>query len=157
MTGLHVRRATAADLEAIVRLLAEDVLGAARESAVSPLPPGYLRAFEAIDADANNELVVACLGGDQGRVIGCLQLTYIPYLTYMGSWRALVEGVRVDARERSSGHGEAMMRWAIERARARSCRMVQLTSNKARGKAIRFYERLGFKVSHEGLKLDLEP
>lgn len=152
MPTLEFRKARPDDLETIVRLLAEDQLGAARETAVSPLPASYLRAFECIKADPNNELVVACLGD---RVIGCLQLTFIPYLTYAGSWRALVEGVRIDARERSAGHGAAMMRWAIGRARERGCRMVQLTSNKARKDAIRFYERLGFKVSHEGLKLDL--
>ncbi len=152
---LTMRRAGRADLEEIVRLLAEDQLGATRERAVSPLPEEYVRAFEGIDADPNNELVVACQGGAAGRVVGCLQLTFIPYLTYAGSWRALVEGVRVDASVRSRGYGEAMMRWAVQRAGERGCRMVQLTSNKVRKDAIRFYERLGFKASHEGLKLDL--
>jgi GNAT superfamily N-acetyltransferase len=146
------RRARPSDLEFIVELLANDPLGAGREDFASPLPEGYLQAFQAISADPNNELVVADL---EGKVVGVLQLTFIPYLTYKGSWRALIEGVRVSESMRSTGIGKLMFGWAIERARERGCRLVQLTSDKSRTDAIRFYESLGFTASHEGMKLHL--
>ena len=133
-------------------MLADDALGAKREAYASPLPQEYYAAFEAIDVDPNNELVVACL---VDKVVGVLQLTFIPYLTYRGSWRAQIEGVRVDASVRSRGVGRQLFQWAIERARQRGCRLLQLTSDKARPDAIRFYESLGFLASHEGLKLQL--
>ena len=148
----RIRRAMGDDLPAIVHLLADDPLGATREADVVPLPSSYHAAFEAIDRDPNQELVVAV--ADQ-RVIGVLQLTFIPYLTYQGSWRALIEGVRVASDRRSGGIGRQLIEWCIARARARGCRMVQLTSEKSRHDAIRFYERLGFVASHEGLKLHL--
>ena len=151
---LEIRRARRDDLPAIVHLLADDPLGASREADVSPLPDSYYAAFDAIDADANQELVVVESGE---RVIGVLQLTFIPYLTYQGSWRALIEGVRVAADRRSGGIGRRMIQWCIERSRQRGCRMVQLTSNKSRADAIRFYKRLGFVASHEGFKLPLQP
>lgn len=147
------RRAVRDDVPAIVHLLADDPLGAMREADVDPLPSSYYAAFEAIDQDPNQELVVAVANG---RVIGVLQLTFIPSLTYQGSWRAQIEGVRVAADRRSAGIGQRMIAWCIERARQRGCEMVQLTSNKSRAGAIRFYERLGFVASHEGLKLRLE-
>lgn len=147
------RRATLADLPAIVALLADDPLGAGREQFSDPLPPAYRDAFAAIDQDPNNELVVVD-SADQ-RVIGVLQLTFIPSITYQGGWRALVEGVRVAAGFRSGGVGQQMFSWAIQRARERGCHLVQLTSDKARPEAIRFYEKLGFVASHEGLKLHL--
>lgn len=133
-------------------MLASDPLGAERETSVQPLPDSYYAAFEAIGRDPNNELTVAVMGG---RVAGVLQITFIPYLTYRGSWRALIEGVRVDDSVRSSGIGSQLIEWAIERARQRGCHMVQLTSDKARPDAIRFYQKLGFVASHEGLKLRL--
>jgi GNAT superfamily N-acetyltransferase len=148
------RRAVRADLPEIVRMLADDALGAGREEYGSPLPGGYYAAFEAIERDPNNELVVVEL---KGRIVGVLQLTYIPYITYRGSWRALVEGVRVDSSVRASGIGRKLFAWTIQRAREKGCRLVQLTSDKARPDAIRFYESLGFVASHEGLKLDLAP
>ncbi len=146
------RRASRDDVPAIVRMLADDALGAKREAFVSPLPESYYVAFEAIDRDPNNELVVAEL---DGRIIGILQMTFIPYMTYRGSWRALIEGVRVDSAARSSGVGRKLFTWAIDRARQRDCHLVQLTSDKARPDAIRFYESLGFVASHEGMKLHL--
>jgi GNAT superfamily N-acetyltransferase len=136
----------------IVRLLADDPLGAKRERYADPLPPAYYKAFAAIGADPNNELVVVEL---DGQVIGVLQLTFIPYLTYQGGWRALIEGVRIDSRFRSGGLGRRLFEWAIGRAAERGCHMVQLTSDKARPDAIRFYESLGFVASHEGMKLSL--
>ena len=128
----------AADLPAIVHLLADDPLGASREADVDPLPSSYVAAFEAIDRDPNQELVVAV--ADERVIGGALQLTFIPYLTYQGSWRALIEGVRVAADRRSAGIGRRMIEWCIHRARQRGCQMVQLTSNKSRRDAIRFYE-----------------
>ena len=152
-TQISFRLATRDDLDGIVRMLADDPLGARRETYASPLPESYRTAFEKIEKDPNNELVVAALGG---RVVGVMQVTFIPYLTYRGSWRALIEGVRVDSSIRSSGVGRKMFEWAIERARQRGCHLVQLTSDKSRPDAIRFYETLGFVASHEGLKLHLE-
>ena len=150
---LVFRPARVVDLPAIVRLLAEDPLGAQRECFTDPLPPCYREAFDAIDADANNELVVVEL---EGRVIGVLQLSYLPSLTYQGRWRALVEGVRIDAGLRSSGAGRRLFEWAIERARARGCHLLQLTTDKQRPDALRFYRSLGFEASHEGMKLPLD-
>jgi len=146
------RRAVLADLPDIVRLLADDPLGAGRERYASPLPQSYQQAFEAINADPNNELMVAVR--DEA-VIGVLQLTFIPYLTYQGGWRALIEGVRIDQRHRSAGLGEAFFHWAIARARERGCHLLQLTTDKARPDARRFYEALGFRATHEGMKLHL--
>jgi GNAT superfamily N-acetyltransferase len=148
------RPATRDDIDAIVRMLADDPLGATRERHEDPLPAGYLAAFEAIERDPHNELVVAC---DAQQVIGVLQLTFIPYLTHQGSWRALIEGVRIDSRMRARGLGRTMLQWAIERARQRGCAIVQLTTDKSRPDARRFYEQLGFVASHEGMKLRLEP
>jgi len=151
---LHFRQASAEDLVSIVKMLANDPLGAKRELFSEPLPLPYIRAFEAIDKDLNNELTVACLSNE---VVGVLQLTFIPYLTYQGSWRALIEGVRISETYRSEGIGQAMLEWAVKRAKAKGCRILQLTTDKARPDALRFYERLGFKASHEGMKLHFEP
>ncbi len=147
------RRAVRDDLPAIVRLLADDPLGAKREQYATPLADAYYAAFDAIDRDPNHELVVA--ESDAPAVVGVLQLTFIPGITYRGGWRAQIEGVRVAAELRSSGIGERLFEWAIARARERGCHMVQLTSDKARPNAIRFYGRLGFVASHEGMKLRL--
>lgn len=133
-------------------MLADDPLGAKRERFETPLPESYLRAFDAIAADPNNELVVACLGAE---VVGVLQITFTPYLAYQGGWRATIEAVRIDSRHRSQGLGKAMFEWAIARARERGCHLVQLTTDKARPDAKRFYESLGFVASHEGMKLFL--
>jgi ribosomal protein S18 acetylase RimI-like enzyme len=140
------------DVPTVVKLLVADALGATRETADGPLPDGYFQAFEAIERDPNNRLVVV---EDGGAVIGCLQLTYIPGLSYQGGLRMLIEGVRVHESRRGQGVGRRMIQWAIEQAQARGCRLVQLTTNKARTDAKRFYEGLGFTASHEGMKLDL--
>ena len=147
------RRARHADLVSIVRMLADDALGGKRERLETPLPASYLKAFEAIDADPNNELWVGVDGDDNA--IAVLQITFTPFLTHQGGWRASIEGVRVDKRLRSSGVGQKLIETAIDRARARACHVVQLTSDKQRPEAIRFYERLGFKTTHEGMKLSL--
>ena len=150
---LEFREAIAKDLPSIIEMLANDPLGSKREEFSVPLLESYQLAFAAIDQDPNNELIVVC---DTGEVIGVLQMTFIPYLTYKGSWRALIEGVRVAESHQSKGVGQELFEWAIERAKERKCRMLQLTTDKARADALRFYERLGFKASHEGMKLHFE-
>jgi GNAT superfamily N-acetyltransferase len=146
------RDAVEADLPALVAMLAEDALGATREDPSSPLDPRYLEAFGHIDADPNNALTVV---EENGALIGMLQLTFIPYLTHTGSWRCLIEGVRIHRDHRGRGLGSEFIRWAIERARERDCSIVQLTSDKQRPDALRYYESLGFTASHEGFKLRL--
>lgn len=149
---ISFRNATRDDVAALVQMLADDPLGQKREQFSDPLPASYLAAFAAIDADPHNELIVA---HDAVQILGFLQLTFIPYLTYQGGWRALIEGVRVDRAVRSQGIGRQLFEYAINRARERECHVVQLTTDKARPEAIRFYERLGFVASHEGMKLHL--
>ena len=153
MTDITFRTATEADLPAMVALLADDVLGATREDASLPLDAGYTSAFAAIQAMPGCELIVT--EDAAGAVVGCLQLVIIPNLSYKGTSRALIEGVRVSAACRGGGIGAALIRDAVERARRAGCGMVQLTSNAQRQDAIRFYERLGFVASHAGLKLAL--
>ena len=150
---VNFRRALRADLPPIVRMLADDPLGSKRETYASPLPACYSTAFEAIDRDPNNELVVAETA--DGTLVGVLQITFIPYLSHRGGWRALVEGVRVAGEFRSRGIGRQLLQCAIRRAKDRGCHMVQLTTDKTRSDAMRFYGRLGFVASHEGLKLHL--
>jgi GNAT superfamily N-acetyltransferase len=152
MLDYVVRRAEMKDLVEIVRLLADDELGSQRERMQAPLPASYLAAFEAIDQDERNELVVV---ENDGQIVATLQVTFIPSLTYQGGERAQIEGVRVRASERGSGVGRMLISWVIERARQRGCRMVQLTTDKRRPDALRFYESLGFEATHEGLKLRL--
>ena len=147
------RRATSADLPAIIALLADDPLGRLREDASSPPDARYVRAFAAIDADPN-QLLAVVEGG--GAVVGCLQLSFIPGLSRLGLWRGQVESVRIGANHRGGGLGRAMIEWAIAQCRARGCGLVQLTSDRSRTDALRFYESLGFRASHEGMKLDLE-
>lgn len=146
------RQATAEDMACIVSMLADDVLGALREDASLPLDQGYVDAFAAISRDVNNELIVV---EETGEVIGMMQLTFIPYLTYKGSWRCMIESVRIHANHRGAGMGELMINWAVDRAKQRECHLVQLTSDKQRPDALRFYEKLGFVASHEGFKLKL--
>lgn len=149
---IHFRLATREDVPAIVRLLAEDDLGAQREKPTEPLPQAYYTAFEAIEENLNQELIVAELDGE---VIGTLHLMFLPSLSYQGRTRAQVESVRVARRLRGQGIGAQMMKWAIERARQHGCHMMQLTSHKSRTDAHRFYEKLGFTKSHIGMKMSL--
>ncbi|MER6382250.1 GNAT family N-acetyltransferase [Streptomyces sp. NPDC001118] len=150
MGDLEIRRMTADDLPAVVAMLADDPLGARRESTDDMTP--YRAALERLDADPNQHLVVAVR---EGRVIGTLQLTIIAGLSHKGTTRALIEAVRVHADERGSGLGSRLIEWAIDTSRQVGCRMVQLTSDKSRTDAHRFYERLGFSATHEGFKLRL--
>jgi ribosomal protein S18 acetylase RimI-like enzyme len=152
-SSIRYRHATAADVPGIVQMLADDALGATRERAVSPLPQSYYDAFQAIDADPNIELIVADAGGV---IVGTLQLSFTPGLSRQGMWRATIEAVRVEGSQRGKGIGAAMIKDSIARARARGCGIVQLTSDKSREDAQRFYERLGFKRTHVGMKLSLQ-
>lgn len=149
---LEFRQAKLEDVLKIVKLLADDPLGVLREDPSEPLVEGYLKAFAAIEKDPNNELTTVWL---KDQLVGCMQITFIPYLTHQGSWRALIEGVRIHRDFRSQGLGEKMIEYAIQRAKEKGCSMVQLTTTKTRSDAIRFYEKLGFQVTHEGMKLNL--
>ncbi len=150
-TTVELRRATAADLPALVALLADDVLGAAREAADGDLTP-YRRAFDLLDADPAHLLLVAAVSD---AVVGTVQLTVLPGLARRGALRAQLEAVRVAGAARGGGLGAAMIGWAVDEARRRGCALVQLTTDKSRTDARRFYERLGFVASHEGMKLPL--
>lgn len=150
---LTFREALRADLPRLVELLADDELGSTREVLSCPLNPRYMSVFDHIVEDGNNELVVAELGEE---IVGMLQITFIPNLTYIGSWRCLIEGVRVHKLYKGKKLGTALFHWAIARAKAKNCAIVQLTSDKKRPDAIKFYEGLGFISSHEGLKLRLK-
>lgn len=151
-TGLSFRLATRGDLSAIVRLLADDGLGNGREQPGDSLPPGYGEAFERMSTQPGNVYLLAEINGE---VVACLQLTIIHGLSRTGMSRAQIEGVRVAATQRGQGIGGALFREAIARARAAGCGLVQLTTDKSRSRASRFYKRLGFVDSHEGMKLEL--
>ncbi len=149
---LNFREATQTDIPTLITLLADDPLGKIREDSSSPLNARYLESFTQIDADPNNELIVVA---HENTIIGMLQLTFIPYLTHTGSVRCLIEGVRIDKEYRGMGLGSRCFQWAIDRAKERGCNIVQLTSNKQRTEAIKFYKNLGFEATHEGFKLTI--
>jgi ribosomal protein S18 acetylase RimI-like enzyme len=149
---ITMRTARREDVPAIVRLLADDRLGATRERVEEPVAANYFRAFDEIAADPGNELLVA-VQGDQ--VVGCLQLTIIPGLSRVGMKRGQLESVRVGSRHRGARVGEQLVLEAIARARAAGCGLVQLTSDSSRTDAQRFYQRLGFVATHVGMKLSL--
>jgi len=153
-TGLVIRLAKRADVPHVVGLLANDSLGATRETVAGTTPDAYFAAFAAIAADVNNELIVV---DRNGTIVGCLQLTFIPGLSRSGMLRGQIEAVRVAESERGHGLGRRLFEWAFERARQRGCGLVQLTTDKKRAGAHRFYESLGFVASHEGMKLSLAP
>ncbi|WP_406036658.1 GNAT family N-acetyltransferase [Micromonospora sp. NBC_00898] len=150
MTDVIFRDAVRADLPAVIALLADDVLGKARD--FTEVDDAYEKAFADIDADPRNHLVVADAGGE---LVGCMQITYIPGLGRHGAERSLIESVRVRSDQRGRGLGREMMTWAIDQARQRGCALVQLTTDKTRADAHRFYRNLGFVASHEGMKLAL--
>jgi len=150
---LKFRQATREDLPEIVRMLADDFLGATRERYENPLPESYIKAFEEIEADKNNELIVA---ETSGAIVGTLQITFTPSISFQGGKRATVESVRVDKKYRGQGIGKELMLWAIERVKEENCVAIQLTTNAERPDAHRFYENLGFKNSHLGMKLYLK-
>jgi ribosomal protein S18 acetylase RimI-like enzyme len=150
-SSIAIRRARRDDVGIIVKMLADDRLGSARERLDDPLPQSYFRAFDAVDRDPNIQLVVAEQG--DGVVVGCLQLCILPGLSSQGASRGLIEDVRVAAQCRSRGIGEQMVQWAITEARAKHCKLVELLTHNTRVDAQRFYERLGFQRSHVGMTL----
>ena len=152
MVGTSFRVARRADVPQIVAMLADDAIAAGRETIGEEVDAAYWAAFDAIDADHRNALIVA---ERDGEVVGTMQMIFIPSLTRRGGERAEIEGVRIRADQRGSGLGRAMIAWAVEQARERGCRLVQLTTDKRRADARRFYESLGFQASHEGMKLPL--
>ncbi|WP_439476516.1 GNAT family N-acetyltransferase [Brevundimonas sp.] len=152
MDTIAFRRARVADLPAIIALLADDPLGREREDVSLPPVPAYGAAFAAIDSDLNQLLAVVTEGD---RVIGTLQITFIPGLSRQGGLRGQIEGVRIAADRRGSGLGHRVFDWAIEACRSRGCSLVQLTTDRGRSDAHRFYEQLGFTASHFGYKKTL--
>jgi len=151
MGDVSFRAATGDDLDAIVALMTDDLLGAARESGEGSSDK-YAIAFAEIEPDPNNFVIVA---EDTGVIVGTFQVTFIPNLSFEGGRRALIEAVRVADSHQGTGLGRAMMEHGVEMARERGCRIVQLTSNKQRDGAIQFYEKIGFLPSHVGFKLYL--
>ncbi|PTM97618.1 GNAT family N-acetyltransferase [Mycoplana dimorpha] len=152
MDSIQFRKAEVRDLAAIIALLADDPLGAQREQVSGSPAAAYEAAFAAIDADPNQLLAVAVDGEE---IVGTLQLTFIPGLSRRGAWRGQIEAVRVARARRGEGLGHRLFEWAIADCRARGCGLVQLTTDKARPDAHRFYEDLGFVASHVGYKLSL--
>ncbi|MFM0042240.1 GNAT family N-acetyltransferase [Paraburkholderia sediminicola] len=150
MEHITFRTAAFADLPAIIGLLADDKLGSQRETISNPPDERYVAAFKAIEADSNQQLVVAV---DAETVIGTLQLSFIPGIARRGAWRGQIEAVRIATAYRSTGIGQHMFEWAIAACQSRDCAIVQLTTDKGRPDAHRFYEKLGFVASHEGYKI----
>ena len=148
---MKFRKATRKDVSRIVEMIADDELGMTRENYQIPLPKEYIEAFENINSDKNQELIV--VENDELEIIGTLQLTFIQYLTYQGGIRAQIEAVRIRKDKRGLGVGKTMFEWAINRAKIKGAHLLQLTTDKKRPKAIKFYEDLGFKKSHEGMKI----
>lgn len=148
---MKFRKAIKKDIPFIVQMIADDKLGQLRENYTDPLPEKYYCAFERINADANQELIV--VENDKNVIIGTLQLSFIQYLTYQGGVRAQIEAVRIREDLRGEGIGQKMFEWAIQRAKERNAHLLQLTTDKQRPEAARFYEKLGFKASHEGMKM----
>jgi len=148
-----IRQATIKDVPLLVEMIAKDKLGKKRENFRVPLPKKYLEAFTKIESDPNQELVV--IEDEDKNVIGTLQLSFLQYLTYQGGIRAQIEQVRVHENYRGQGIGQHLFEWAIDRAKKKGAHVVQLTTDKQRPEALRFYENLGFKASHEGMKLHI--
>lgn len=148
---MKFRKATKTDLSEIIKMLADDELGQKRENYQTPLPQAYTNAFESIISDNNQELIV--VEDENKEVIGTLQLSFIQYLTYQGGIRAQIEAVRIRKDQRGMGLGQKMFEWAIDRAKERNAHLLQLTTDKKRPKAIRFYENLGFISTHVGMKM----
>ena len=144
---MKFRKAAKSDVVEIVRMIADDELGKTRENFQIPLPEEYVLAFEKINSDKNQELIV--VEDDSSEIIGTLQLSFIQYLTYRGGIRSQIEAVRIRKDKRGLGIGKIMFEWAIKRAKERKAHLLQLTTDKKRPEAIKFYENLGFKASHE--------
>lgn len=148
---MKFRKAKQNDVPAIIEMIADDKLGKTRENFKIPLPKSYYNAYENINSDSNQELIV--VENEELEIIGTLQLSFIQYLTYQGSIRAQIEAVRIRKDQRGTGLGTKMFEWAIERAKQRKAHVLQLTTDKKRPEALNFYKKLDFKDSHEGMKL----
>ncbi len=144
------RPANKEDVVPIVAMLADDELGAKRENFQDPLPDPYLEAFKKINLDPNQELIVV---EENNEIVGTMQLSFIQYLTYQGGIRSQIEAVRIRKDKRGEGLGEKMFLWAISRAKERGAHLLQLTTDKQRPEALKFYEKLGFRATHEGMKM----
>ena len=151
---MNFRKATREDVTAIVEMIADDELGKTRENLIDPLPEEYYIAFERIKKDSNQELII--VENDDNQIVGTLQLSFIQYLTYKGGIRAQIEAVRIKKNQRGLGLGKTMINWVITRAQERNAHLVQLTTDKKRQQAIKFYEDLGFNSTHEGMKMHLK-
>lgn len=151
--SLTYRAATEKDLPAVIAMLIDDKLGQSRDAVTDPLEPVYLNAFAALEADPNQHLIVV---EDEGEIVGTMQLSFLVGLSRRGAWRGLIEAVRVNGTRRGQGIGHKMMLWAIEECRRRNCQAVQLTTDKSRSDAHRFYDDLGFIASHKGYKMTLD-
>lgn len=150
---MNFRKATENDVPIIVEMIADDELGKKREDFRIPLPKEYIE-FQKISSDENQELIV--VENEHAEIIGTLQLSFIQYLTYRGGIRAQIEAVRIRKDQRGIGTGKAMFQWAINTAKERNAHLLQLTTDKKRPQAIQFYEDLGFKATHEGMKMHLK-
>jgi len=150
---LKIRKALKTDVPAIIAMLANDKLGKTRERYEEPLPSFYYAAFDLIQKDPNQELMV--LEDQNAQIMGTLQLSFLQYLTYQGGIRAQIEQVRVHEKYRGQGLGKFLFEWAIQHAKEKGAHLLQLTTDKKRPEALLFYENLGFKASHEGMKLHL--
>ena len=151
---MKFRKAKKDDVPEIVKMIANDELGKQREDYQEPLPEKYYQAFENIDSDINEELIV--IENEENEVIGTLQLTFIQYLTYQGGIRAQIEAVRIREDQRGKGIGEKLFKWAINRSKEKGAHLLQLTTDKKRPEALKFYEKLGFTASHAGMKLHFD-
>lgn len=151
---MKFRKANINDVAIIVEMIADDELGKKRENFQIPLPNEYLNAFEKINSDINQELIV--VENENTKIIGTFHLSFIQYLTYQGGIRAQIEAVRIKKDKRGLGIGKKMFKWAIKRAKERNAHLLQLTTDKKRPKAIKFYEVLGFQATHEGMKIHFE-
>lgn len=149
---LDFREAEKNEISTLVKMFADDKLGSQREDVSEPVNERYIAAFNQIQNDPNNEIIVAI---HKNEIVGMMQLTYIPSLSHIGSKRCIVGGVRVQSPYRGQGLGTKIINWGIQKAESIGCEMVQITSDKQRPEAIRFYEKLGFKATHEGLRLKL--
>ena len=150
MTTIYIRRATREDVPAMVAMLADDALGGPREHLADPLPEAYYAGFDAVQATPNILLMVAEQSGD---IVGCFQLCFLPGISSQGATRALIEDVRVATRCRGQGIGELLLRWAMDEARRRGCKVFELLTHETRIDAQRFYKRLGFAASHVGMTI----
>lgn len=151
---MNFRKAKREDIPYIVKMIANDAIAKKREDYRDPLPEAYYAGFERIAADHNQELIV--VEDDDHEIIGTMQLSFIPQITYRGGIRAQLEGVRIRHDRRGRGIGKKMIGWAIERSKERSAHLLQLTTDKKRPDSVAFYKKLGFTLSHEGLKMHFD-